>query len=105
MINVKSVYVMTGLLIFTATIGGCATYEKCGPEDCTRDTKITADVRAAFDQHPELEDPDSIGVHTQNNVVFLDGFVINDFDRATAESVARDTPDVTRVVSGIVVTE
>ena len=105
MSNAKSVYAMTGLLIYSATIGGCATYQKCGPEDCTPDAKITTNVWAAFDRHLELEDPDSIGVHTQNNVVFLDGFVINDFDRATAESVARDTPDVTRVVSGIVVTE
>ena len=105
MSNARSVYAMTGLLIYTAMIGGCATYEKCRPEDCAPDAKITANVRAAFDRHLELEDPDSIGVHTWNQVVYLDGFVINDFDCATAELVARATPDVTRVVSGIVVTE
>jgi hypothetical protein len=41
-------------VILTAVLSGCATYEKCGLEGCAGDAKVTANVHAVLDQHPEL---------------------------------------------------
>lgn len=91
-------------LILISALTGCATQEKCGSGGCPSDAKITADVQAAFTQHPELGEPNSINVQTRNGVVYLTGPVSQGEMRATAESVARQVQGVARVEDTIYVT-
>jgi osmotically-inducible protein OsmY len=92
-----------GTVVLLTGLSGCATYEKCGIEGCAGDRKITASVRAAFDEHPVLGPPNSINVETLNHVVYLTGHVSAGEMRSTAESVARQVPGVTRVEDTIYV--
>ena len=93
------------MVLILIGLSGCATFEKCGMEGCAGDNKITADVHAAFAQHPELGDPNSINVQTANHVVYLSGSVSEGLMRLTAESVARQVKGVTRVEDSIYVTK
>ena len=86
-------------------LSGCATYEKCGVEGCAGDRKITADIRAAFAQYPELAEPNSINVETVNHVVYLTGHVSAGEMRSTAEAVAKQVTGVGRVEDTIYVTK
>jgi osmotically-inducible protein OsmY len=95
----------TSVLILIASLTGCATSEKCGVEGCSSDREITANVRAALDQHPGLGPPDSITVQTSNHVVYLSGHVSEGLMRSTAVSLARDVKGVTRVEDTIYVTK
>jgi osmotically-inducible protein OsmY len=84
-------------------LSGCATYERCGVEGCAGDRKISADIRAAFAQHPELGEPNSIHVQTVNHVVYLTGRVSAGEMRSTAESVAQQVAGGARVEDTIYV--
>jgi osmotically-inducible protein OsmY len=86
-------------------LSGCAASEKCGVEGCASDSTITANVHAAFNQHPELGEPNSINVQTLNRVVYLSGSVSEGAMRAIAESVARQVKGVARVEDTIYVTK
>jgi osmotically-inducible protein OsmY len=95
-----------GSIIFMLIgLSGCATYEKCGIEGCAGDRQITANVHAAFDQHPELGEPNLINVQTVNHVVYLTGHVSEGAMRSTAESVARQVNGVARVENTVYVTK
>src|ERR1700691_6392861 len=85
------------IVLMLIGLSGCATYEKCGIEGCAGDRKITANIRAALDQHPELGPPNSINVETVNHVVYLTGHVSEGAMRSNAESVARGVEGVGRV--------
>jgi osmotically-inducible protein OsmY len=93
------------MVLILIGLSGCATFEKCGMKGCAGDNKITADVHAAFAQHPELGDPNSINVQTANHVVYLSGSVSEGLMRLTAESVARQVKGVTRVEDTIYATK
>ena len=86
-------------LSIAAVLSGCATFEKCGFNGCPGDAKTTANVKALFDQHPELGT--SINVQTLDHVVYLYGLVDTPLDAAIANSVALQAPGATRVVSSI----
>ena len=91
------------MVLILIGLSGCATFEKCGVEGCAGDNKITANVQAAFAQHPELGEPNSINVKTTNHVVYLTGSVSAGEMRLTAESVARQVKGVSRVEDSIYV--
>ena len=93
------------MVLILIGLSGCATFEKCGVEGCASDNKITANVHAAFAQHPELGEPNSIDVKTVNHVVYLSGGVSAGEMRLTAESVARQVKGVARVEDSIYVTK
>lgn len=83
-----------------ASLGGCAvldTWHKCGA-GCPGDAAMSAQVRARLDQYPELLAPNRVYVSTLDRIVYLSGEVATDLQRETAESVARATPGVPRVV-------
>jgi osmotically-inducible protein OsmY len=83
------------------SLGGCAaidTWHKCGA-GCPGDAEMSAQVRARLDQYPELLAPNHVYVSTLDRVVYLTGEVATDLQRETAESVARETPGVPRVVN------
>jgi len=88
-------------LILTGILPGCAAYTKCGFTGCPGDAKITADVRALFDQHPELEPPNLINVRTLDHVVYLTGLLDTDLQRQMAQSLAHQVAGVTKVVNSI----
>jgi osmotically-inducible protein OsmY len=90
-------------LILTSALSGCATYGKCGIGGCPGDAKITSNVQAQLDQHPELGGPNSINVETLNRVVYLDGLVSTGIESRAAESVALQVPGVSRVVNSVAV--
>jgi osmotically-inducible protein OsmY len=83
-----------------AAFSGCAALEtlhKCGA-GCPGDAQISSAVRARLEQHAELLAPNRIYVSTLDRVVYLSGQVATDLQRDIAESVARETPGVPRVV-------
>jgi osmotically-inducible protein OsmY len=83
------------------SLGGCAvidTWHKCG-SGCPGDAQMSAQVRTRLDQYPELLAPNHVYVSTLDRVVYLTGEVATDLQRETAESVARETPGVPRVVN------
>jgi osmotically-inducible protein OsmY len=88
------------LTAFTGVVGGCAAVEtlrKCGA-GCPGDAELTAAVRARLVQHTELLAPNRVYVRALDGVVYLSGEVVTDVQRATAETVALQTPGVPRVV-------
>jgi len=98
----KMVGLSSAVALATA-LAGCATYEKCGLEGCAGDAKVTANVQARLDQHPDLGGPGAIEVQTLDHVVYLNGYVATGLERRFAESLAQETPGVTRVVDSIAV--
>jgi osmotically-inducible protein OsmY len=96
-------YALPFILILAGALPGCATFGKCEPGECSGDAKITTNVQALLDQHPELGAPHSITVQTRAGVVYLDGEVSASLERETAESLATETPGVARVVDSIFV--
>jgi osmotically-inducible protein OsmY len=103
MIYPKPLYALASILILTAVLPGCATYSKCGFGGCPGDAKITADTRALLNQRPDLGPPNSINVETLDHVVYLSGEVSAGIMSERAESIAREAPDVARVVNSIAV--
>ena len=103
MSRLKSLYALPCGLILSATLLGCATYEKCGFDGCTGDAKVTSDVTARLKQHRELGPPNRISVETSNHVVYLSGEVSEGSLDRMAEWVAGGTPGVVSVVNTITV--
>jgi osmotically-inducible protein OsmY len=98
MSKIEQLYALAFAFTLTGILSGCATYEKCGLEGCPGDAKITAAVQARLAQHPEIG---SVEVQTLNGVVYLNGVVGQGLQREVAESTARSTPGVTKVVDNI----
>lgn len=87
-----------------SVFSGCAaisTYETCGVGGCPGDATVTRAIDELFTQHPALAAPNLIDVQTLNHVVYLYGLVDTELQRQLAESVARGTPGVSRVVNAI----
>jgi osmotically-inducible protein OsmY len=100
-------YVVACLIILTDTLTGCSAYNayrKCGSAGCPGDAKITTEVRALLNQHPALGPPNQIYVQTLDGVVYLTGQVATDLQRDSAEAVAHEAPDVSRIMNTIALT-
>ena len=92
------------LAIALAMVSAAAVADgKCGSGECSGDAKVTANVQALLDRHPELGAPHSITVQARAGVVYLYGEVSAGLERETAESLAARTPGVARVVDSIFV--
>jgi hypothetical protein len=92
------------LAIALATVSVAAVAQgKCQSGGCLADAKITTNVQALLDRHPELGPPNSVTVRTRAGVVYLYGEVNSGLERETAESLAGDTTGVARVVDSIFV--
>jgi osmotically-inducible protein OsmY len=88
-------------IVVSNSLMGCATFQKCGSGECPQDAEINNAIEARLSQHAELEPPNLIRVQTRRHVVYLYGLVDTALERDMAESVARDTPGVTKVVNSI----
>jgi len=100
-INRHTLYALAVSLILAGALSACAAYKKCGFDGCPGDAQITTQVRALFDEHPELKAPNLLDVQTVNHVVYLYGLVDTDLQREMAASVARQAPGVAKVVNSI----
>ena len=98
-------YTRTCALLLCATLAGtlsaCAAYRKCGWEGCPGDRHISSDVRATFNQYPELEPPNLIYIQTLDHIVYLTGQVNTEPERDLAGSLAKSVAGVDRVVNSI----
>jgi osmotically-inducible protein OsmY len=88
-------------LLLSGALSACAAYEKCGFGGCPGDAELAASVRAAFEQHAELEPPNLLKIQSVDHVVYLYGLVDTDFQRQMAESVAHQAPGVNKVINSI----
>jgi osmotically-inducible protein OsmY len=92
------------LAIVLATASAAAVaHGKCESAACSADAKITTNVQASLDRHPDLGPPRSITVQTRTGVVYLYGEVNTGLEREAAESLAEKTAGVARVVDSIFV--
>lgn len=83
------------LLLTAGVLSGC---ELLGRSD-EGDARITAEVRALFAQHAELQPPTLLDVQTVQRVVYLHGVVATPFELGMAASVAGQVPGVAHVVN------
>ncbi len=92
-----------GLLAGLAALtSGCSATHRCvGSAECTADERLTRAVRTQLAQYPELLPPNQVYVETRHGVVYLTGQVATDLQRANAESAARQTAGVHRVIDNI----
>ena len=103
--NLKPFYVLATILILPGLLPGCAAERKCEAGGCADDAKITANVQAQINQHPDVGPPGSVQVRTLDHVVYLSGDVSQGLMKQTAEDVARHTPGVTKIVNDIAITK
>ena len=98
----KPIYAIALASILTAALSGCADFRP-RTETRTADANITAEVEAQLNQVSALGPPGSIGVQTQDHVVYLNGLVDVGLEKHIAQSVAMQAPGVTSVVNDIAV--
>jgi osmotically-inducible protein OsmY len=96
----RSTRVIGLALVSMFGLSACAALQ-CSPENCATDAKITEDVRAVFAQHPEFGAPGTLQVQTINGVVYLNGESNSEMERRTAGALAKQVPNVKKVVNSI----
>jgi hypothetical protein len=96
----RPLHALAFALILTGALAGCAAFGECHSDSCRNDAKITSEVRATIDRHPELGDLDLIQIQTSNGVVYLNG-QLDDVARSDVGSLARQVPGVDSVVNSI----
>jgi len=82
---------------------GCAAERNSEIVGSADDANITAKVKAALSQHPDLGPPNAIYVETRHHVVYLSGLVDNGLVTADAIELARQVPGVAKVESTVAV--
>jgi osmotically-inducible protein OsmY len=89
----KSFKPIISALLLAAPLIGCAVTKQ--------DEKITANVQAAIDRHPDLGPPGAIQIQTRSGVVYLSGLADSSYSVGNAVSVARTVSGVTQVVNNV----
>jgi hypothetical protein len=88
------------LVLATASAAAVAN-GACDDGKCSGDAQLKSTIQTSLDQHPALGPPNSIKVQTRAGVVYLYGQVGEGMQRYMAESIAKQTPGVARVVDSI----
>jgi osmotically-inducible protein OsmY len=101
MYNSKTISAAALVILLAAALSGCAVFQKCSPENCAADAKITSEVNDMLAQHTEFGAPGTIRVQTINGVVYLNGLVNSDMERQSAESFVLQIPNVKDVVNSL----
>ena len=97
----KQLYGLTVALVLAGAVGGCAAFQRCSPENCAIDAKISADEDALFAEHREFGPPAAVHVQTLNGVVYLTGTVDTEFEVRHAEALVRRVANVKDVVNNL----
>jgi len=84
-------------VMLAAVLAGCASFGKCGLQECSGDAKITAEVRSLLAQSPALGGTNHISVQTIRGVVYLRGIVSTPLQIAEAGNIAEQVTGVTDV--------
>jgi osmotically-inducible protein OsmY len=90
--------------LIAGTLAACAgdrAVDRCASGGCTGDTRLTAEVEARLDQHPELRPPNLIYVRAHDGVVYLSGEVSTELQREIAVATAQQVPGERRVLDDI----
>src|SRR6202035_1803589 len=90
--SLKLHHALACVLVLVGTFSGCATESSA---DKMTDEKITANLQAQINQHPDVGPPDSVQVQTRDHVVYLSGEVSTGLMKRTAEDLAQQTRGVT----------
>jgi osmotically-inducible protein OsmY len=85
--------------LFLLQVSGCAS-RPCAA-GCQDDAAIQREVQGLLDEHDDLKAPNLITVRVQAGVVYLGGEVATELQRDNAESVARQSHHVKRLVNVI----
>lgn len=91
----KCIRAASAVLVLSGIVSASAVAQASSADDAT----LTATVKEAIAQHPDLGPPNQIYIDSRDHVVYLSGFVDNGLIRADAEDVARKVPGVSHVVS------
>ena len=83
------------------TLGGLLQACAVDPATSSQDARITANVKEAIAQQPDLGPPNQIDVDTRKGVVYLSGIVDNGLVTEDAKAVALRVAGVTRVDSTV----
>jgi osmotically-inducible protein OsmY len=95
-------YLSLPFLLLLLVLSGCRTNES--PEQQVNDLEITSSLKAKLASDVGLSTVPNISVNSTNGVVTLSGQVDTAEQKAKAESIARATPHVVRVVDNIQLT-
>jgi osmotically-inducible protein OsmY len=91
-------------VLLAGLLAGCAAPESKLRQDASADdAKITANVQALLERHPDLAQPNTINVITHDRVVYLSGLDDTELQTEEAEAIARQVPGVVRVESAVAV--
>ncbi len=101
--SIQSLRSIAIVMFMVGILAGCAAYRHCGLEGCPSDEKITANVQAQLNQHPDLGPPNTISVQTSSQVVYLNGTVGDGLEKTTAAAVAQQVSGVKQVVNNIAI--
>jgi osmotically-inducible protein OsmY len=103
--QVNTSTIACSLLVWLAAVSGCATSHGTSMSTREQDANITADIRKAIAQHPDLGPPNFIYVSTRDRVVYLTGTVDNGLAIANAKDIAGGVTGVAKIVSTISVSK
>lgn len=103
MAKFKHLGVISGALLLSALLAGCAFQRGLGNVENPEDADITAKVQALLSQHPDLGPPNAIYATTYDHEVYLSGLAATPLQSESAEALAHEIPDVAAVVSTIAV--
>ena len=89
------------ICIMGVGLAGCASFDRCTPENCAADSQIDKDVYALLSDHPEFGAPGRFHIQTINGVVYLNGTVNSDFEIRDMEALVRQIGNVKDVVNNL----
>jgi osmotically-inducible protein OsmY len=96
-------YKLALAILLAGSLQACATFDKCTPENCASDKKITAEVNEMIVQNRQYGAPAGYQIQTVNGVVYLNGLVDTDLESREIESRVRTIPNVNDVVNSLTV--
>jgi osmotically-inducible protein OsmY len=96
-----SLVLMLSIGVGMSSLAACAAYRKCGFAGCPEDASLASEVQQRLSQHAVLQPPNLLRVQAHDHIVYLYGLVDTQLEREIAESVARETPGVIKVVDSI----
>jgi osmotically-inducible protein OsmY len=79
----------------------CDDRKKGGLEGCASDRKISTQVEALLNAHPEFGPPGTISVETLKGVMYLDGVVEGGLEKRSIDPIVLQAPGVKKVVNGV----
>jgi osmotically-inducible protein OsmY len=103
MIKPTQLYKLALAILLAGSLQACASFDKCAPENCAGDAKITHEVNEMIVQNRQFGAPAAFHIQTINGIVYLNGMVDTDLESREIESRVRSIPNVNDVVNSLTV--